>query len=121
VQRQFGVDESTARNIIGDSAFDISQSVQEAIGPFIRQLAISREFVERKAGVPIQAWYLSGGVTLARYWGDSIREAVGAEVKMWDPLEDIEVLPGAWPEALVGQERRFAAAIGSAAGVLQEA
>lgn len=120
VQRQFGVDESTALNIIGDTAFDIGQSVQEALGPFLRQLAISREFVERKTGMPIKTWYLSGGITLAGYWAQSIRDAVGAEVKIWDPLEGIQTLPGAWPDAIRGQETRFAAAIGSAAGVLQE-
>ena len=120
VQRQFGVDDSTARSIIADAAFDISQAVQEAMGPFVRQLAISREFVERKAGVPIKTWYLSGGITLANYWGQRIRAAVGADVRVWNPLEGIELLPGAWPDALKGQESRFAAAIGSAAGVLQE-
>ena len=95
-------------------------TVQEAMGPFLRQLAISREFVERKAGVPIKAWYLSGGITLAAYWTERIRAAVGEDVRIWNPLEGIQVQPDAWPEGLKGQECRFAAAIGSAMGVLQE-
>ena len=120
VQRQFGVDEETAQSIITDSSVDIGQAVQEAVGPFVRQLAISREFVERKAGVPITAWYLSGGITMAGYWSKRIRETVGKDVRTWNPLEGVEVAPGAWPDALRGQECRFAAAVGSAAGVLQE-
>jgi Tfp pilus assembly PilM family ATPase len=120
VQRQFGVDEATAENIIGDTSFDISQAIQEAMGPFLRQLAISREFVERKGGVPIKAWYLTGGIAMAGYWGERIRAAVGEHVQIWNPLEGIEVQPGVWPDPLKGHEGRFAAAIGSAVGVLQE-
>ncbi len=120
VQRQFGVDEETARDMLVDQSFDVSHSVQEVMGTFLRQLSISKEFVERKVGKPIAKWYAAGGLVLIPYWKDVVEAGVGQPVQPWNPLENLYLMPGAWPEALEGTEVRFSAAIGAAIGALEE-
>lgn len=120
VQRQFGVDEDTARNMLVDQSFDVSHSVQEVMGTFLRQLSISKEFVERKVGKPIEKWYAAGGLVLIPYWKDVVEAGVGQSVQPWNPLENLYLMPGAWPEELEGNEVRFSAAIGAAIGALEE-
>lgn len=121
VMRQFHVDEDTARSIMADSSFDISNAVQEAVGSFLRQLSISREFVERKVGKPVQEWYLAGGLALVACWEDILSDLVQREVQIWNPLENLYLVPGGWPAELEGQEVRFAAAVGAAIGALEDA
>jgi Tfp pilus assembly PilM family ATPase len=120
VGRQFSVDHDTAVNILRDRSFDVSQPVSDAMGGMLRQLAISKEFVERKAGAPVQNWYLSGGLALAAYWRAEIEHVVGAGVKVWNPLGNLLMAQDVWPDELVGQEPRFSAAIGLAIGALED-
>jgi len=121
IQRDFGVDHETSENMIGESSFDISGSVEGAMKGFIRQLAISREFVERRIGSPIQAWFVTGGLALTTDWKQKIYESVGRPVEVWNPFENLFMVPGTVPAELKGQEVRFAAAVGAAMGSLEEA
>lgn len=120
VMRQFSVDKDTAANILQDQSFDVAQPVNDAMSGMLRQLAISKEFVERKAGVPVDGWYLSGGMALAAYWREEIERIVGDGVKVWNPLSNLFIAPDVWPKQLVGQEPRFSAAIGLAIGALED-
>ena len=47
VQKHLGVEREMAESIMSEGAIDISQSVREVIDPFLRQMMISRDFVER--------------------------------------------------------------------------
>jgi Tfp pilus assembly PilM family ATPase len=120
VQKQLGLDAETAQSILSEGAIDISQAVREVIEPFLRQLTISRDFVEREENCRIRKTYISGGMSLSTYWTNEIRRATGMEVVSWNPFEMLTVAPGALPERLEGQQPRFAAAIGAALGVLSE-
>lgn len=120
VMRQFRVDEETARSIMGDSSFDISNAVQEAVGTFLRQLSISREFVERKVGKPVVDWHLTGGLALVPCWASILGGSIQGSVQVWNPLENLYLVPGGWPAELEGQEVRFAAALGAAIGALED-
>ena len=120
VQQQLGVDRDTAQGIISDGSFDISQPVHEVMDPFLRQLSISKDFVERREDCRIGKFYVSGGASLSRYWMDEIVNASGIEVVRWNPFADMQVASGAMPEALQGQESRFAAAVGACLGVFSE-
>ena len=120
VKHQFGVDHETSVSILTDPSFDISQAVRDATGSFHRQLSMSKEFVERKVGVPVKHWYLAGGMSLMRCWDQQLREILGANLSLWNPVDDLHVAPDAWPVGLRGQEVRFASAIGAAVGALEE-
>lgn len=115
VQESLGVDRETAQGIITDGAFDISQSVSEVMEPLIKQLIVSRDFVERRENCSISKLYASGGITLSRDSLDEMRSSLGVEIDSWNPfdIESITIEPDAIPENLKGQEWRFSAALGA--------
>jgi Tfp pilus assembly PilM family ATPase len=120
VQQQLNVDRDTARGIISDGSFDISQSVRAVMDPFLRQLTISKDFVERREDCRVVKCYLSGGASLLRYGVDEIRGATGVDTGLWNPFANLQIADGAYPAELAGHEPRFAAAVGACLGVLEE-
>ncbi|HEY8241055.1 MAG TPA: pilus assembly protein PilM, partial [Kiritimatiellia bacterium] len=120
VQKQLGLDSETAQSILAEGAIDISQAVREVIDPFLRQLTISRDFVEREENCRIKTTYISGGMGLSSYWTNEIKKATGMEVQIWNPFDQLTLAPGAYPERLEGQQPRFAAVVGAALGVLKD-
>jgi len=118
IQKEMGVDSEVARNIVADGSFDISRSVSAVLGPFLRQLSISKDFIERREDCQLTAIYLSGGMSLCGDWCRDIGQSVGVNVQQWNPFTGLTMDEGAIPEELAGQEPRFAAALGAAWGVL---
>ena len=119
IQKQFGVDAEMAQSILTQGAFDISASIKQVIDPFVRQLTISRDFVERQENCRISGIFMSGGMCLSAGWVKEIERAGGMPVRMWDPLAGRTLAPGAFPDRLQGQQARFAAAVGAAFGGLE--
>lgn len=120
VQQQMGVERSVAQGIIADGSFDISGCVRDVMGPFLRQLSISRDFVERQEKCRISKIYLSGGMSLSKYWVEEIKSGSKMDVQLWNPFDAVRVAAGAVPDRLKGQEPRFAAALGVALGAFEE-
>jgi len=120
LQQQMAVDREVASGILSDGSFDISQSVQGVMDSFLRQISISKEFIERREDCHIKTLYITGGMSLSEYWMEKIRGTVGVETLVWNPFDELEVVEGAYPEKLEGQEPRFAAAVGSIFGVFEE-
>jgi Tfp pilus assembly PilM family ATPase len=118
VQQQLGVDHDTAQGIVSDGSFDISQPVHEVMDPFLRQLSISKDFVERREDCRVAKFYVSGGASLSHYWVEDISNAAGTEVERWNPFGSLRLAPDALPASLGGQETRFTAAVGGALGIL---
>ena len=115
VQTALGVDEEMAGAILsGASAINVSAPVNQILGPFIRQISIYREFIERQNKSSLAAVYISGGQAKSPYWHAAIEEVISIKPLVWNPFEKIEIQPGAFPENLKGQEPRFAAAVGAA-------
>lgn len=121
VQKQLGVDAETARHILADGSFDVSQPVRDVLDPFLRQLILSREFVERREGCRIERVYLSGGMCLSRFWADEISRVGGITTECWDPFEGMTLAEGALPADLEGQRSRFTAAVGACLGAWEAA
>jgi len=121
VQESMGVDREVAEGIISDGSFDISNCVRDIMGPFLRQLSISREFVERQEKCRITHLYLSGGLSLSKCWVEEIARGSKLSIQLWNPFEFVRVAPGAFPERFQGQQARFAAALGAACGAYEEA
>jgi Tfp pilus assembly PilM family ATPase len=119
VQKQMQVDRETAEHIISDGSFDISQAVQEVMDPFLRQIAISKEFVERREGAPLSRVYMSGGMALSRFCCERVAHTVGLPVHPWHALLACDLTDDAIPPELSGQEMRFSAAVGAAVGALE--
>lgn len=118
VQKHLGVDRDMAESIMSEGAIDISQSVREVIDPFLRQMMISRDFVERQENCRVATALITGGMSMSPYWVGEIRKATGMTMQAWDPLEGVAVLPGALPEKWQAHTCRFSAAIGAARGAM---
>ena len=121
VQRSLGLDRATAESIMAEGAIDISQAVGEVIDPFLRQMNISRDFVERQENCRVTTAWITGGMSMSRYWLDMIGKASGMTIQAWDSLEGIQVQAGAVPDHLVGQMARMTGAIGAARAALEGA
>jgi len=114
------VDRDTAAGIITNNSFDISHTIDETIEPLIKQLVVSRDFVERRENCHVTSLYVSGGISLSHDAVERIRTFMGIEVHTWSPLENLKVADDALPEGLAGQEWRLASAIGACLGTFEE-
>lgn len=120
VQATLGVDRETAHGIITDGAFDISQSVSEVMDPLIKQLIVSRDFVERREDCHVGSIYVSGGLAASHDSLEEMKNSMGVEIKTWNPFDGLTVAPGALPEDIAGNEWQFAAAVGTGLATFEE-
>jgi Tfp pilus assembly PilM family ATPase len=120
VQETLGVDLDTAQGIISDGSFDISQSVSEVMEPLIKQLIVSRDFVERRENCQLSKLYVSGALVVSRDLTDEMRSSVGVEIAPWNPFQGLTVAQGALPESFAGQEWKFSAAAGACIATFEE-
>lgn len=118
LQDNLGVEQEVAMGILNDGSFDVSRVVHSALEPFLQQLVISWDFVERRENVHIHHLYACGGGSRLGLWAQELETATGKKPVLWNPFEDLSVQPGALPDRLKGQESRFAAAIGAAWAIL---
>ena len=119
VQHRLGVDMETAEGILCDGSFDISQVISEVMAPVIKQLVVSRGFVERRENCSVAALYAGGALVQSRDALREIREAMDMDVQGWDPLDYVNPTKDAVPDELADQGWRFSAAIGAAIASLE--
>ncbi|MCX7009852.1 MAG: pilus assembly protein PilM [Kiritimatiellaeota bacterium] len=119
LQSQWGLDRETALGTLGQGAtIDISQPIHDLAAPFLRQLSISRDFVERQESCRIARVYLAGGLSQIKQWTQEIQETMGVTAQGWDPFTLLA--PTALPPAVDSQRSRFASAIGAALSVFED-
>jgi Tfp pilus assembly PilM family ATPase len=116
VAKDLGVDDELAGTILTDRSINISSTMQEVMTPFLKQLSISKDFIERHQGCRIAKIYVSGGVSLLPHWPEAVSQVLHNEVEHWNPFENIQCDPELLTSELSGQSARFAAAIGAAIG-----
>ena len=118
VQQDLGVDTDMARTVLSGGSVDISGSVRTAFGPFLKQLSIYREFIERQHKTRLTSVHLSGGLAASPDWRGALAELLGLEPHVWNPFDRVIVPDDLDLVRFKGQESRFAAALGAAlAGV----
>ncbi len=118
VEKTMGVDREMALSIITEGAIDLSGMIQEVMGFLIRQLTISRDFVERQENCRIGKVFLSGGVSMSTAWLEFVANATNTETEAVNPFKELEIAPDAIPEKIEGHEPRFTAAIGAGLGAM---
>lgn len=114
IQKSLGVDAEMASTILAGGSVDVAAPVRQALAPLIKQLAVYREFVERQNKSVLDGVYLSGGEAASPYWQSAIEGVLGLAPVVWNPFEKLDIAPDAFPEKFIGQESRFAAAVGTA-------
>ena len=120
LQERLGVDAETAQGIVADTSFDISQALHDSMEVFIRQMVISRDFVEGRENCHVARLYACGGAVHFRHWVSEVQSAVGLPTETWNPFEGFPAGPLAIPENVKGDASRFAAAVGAALGTIEE-
>jgi Tfp pilus assembly PilM family ATPase len=119
IAADLGLDEDLATSIMNDASVNISSSVANVLGPNIKQLSISKDFIERHQGSRISKLYVSGGMSLMSGWAAELGQVLGMQVETWSPLENIDCSGGSVPEEMLNQATRFSAAIGAAIGGME--
>ena len=120
IQREFGVDNKTAQSIAKENEFDTSSAVGETINPLLRQVILSRDFVERHEGVTINSLHVCAPPLLRDGFISDAQNALEIETIPWDPFETLSFsksLPDA--DSLKEKGWRYVAALGSALGCLE--
>ncbi len=120
VQEALGVDQETAQGIIADGAFDISQAISDVMDPFIKQLTVSKDFIERRENCHVLKMYIAGGLVVSRDAIAELNSAMGIEILTWNPFAGLNMAPDAMDEKFKGQEWRFAAALGACLATFEE-
>jgi Tfp pilus assembly PilM family ATPase len=119
--RDLDVDGELAMTILKDRSINISSSLTGVQEAFIKQLSVSKDFVERHENCKITKTYLSGGLSLLSFWPQEIEERLNTSAQVWSPLENIQLSSAdVMPRELQDQATRFTAAIGAALGGLME-
>lgn len=121
VQDSLGVDRETAVGILTDGAFDISQPVSDVLAPVLKQVVVSRDFVERRENCQVSKLYVAGDPVVSRDVTDEIKSSVGVEVSTWNPLEKMTVAADVLSDNIKGQEWKLVAAAGAALATFEEA
>jgi Tfp pilus assembly PilM family ATPase len=115
-----GVDDELAASILDDRSINISSSIASVMEPFLKQLTISKDFIERHQGCRVSKVYFSGGLSLLPSWSTEVGRMLHAQVEHWSPLENIAVDPDLLADGMEKQATRFAAAIGAAIGGFED-
>jgi len=119
VVQDLGVDDELAGTILIDPSINISTTMNDVMTPFLKQLSISKDFIERHQGCHVSKVYVSGGTSLLPHWPLVVEQMMHAEVLPWSPFENVQYdHPDIVPEHLANQTTRFAAAAGAAIGGL---
>ena len=119
VQERLGIDEELVPGMLDDGLVDASESIGVVIEPFLKQLILAREFVERRRMCRIERIFLCGALLGAPHWKARIEATMGIEPTLWNPLATLAAAEGAQTVRVKGMEGRFAAAMGAALALLE--
>jgi len=120
IEKSMGVDRQTAQDIVVDRSFDISQLVKDLADPFIKQLVISKHFVERRENCHISKIFVPDDPRVSRDWLNEIKAALGLDASTWHPFDGVKLMPEALPQKFEICRSQFAAALGAAYAMSEE-
>lgn len=116
IRESLSVEHNEALGMIFDDATKLNDSSETPMAPFLKQLTISRHYIERSEECAIEKVYVSGGLSYSPYWIEQIKLTMGAEVEIWNPFESNGMT--SYPRGVKGVESMFAPALGSAMAIL---
>ncbi|MFH1969716.1 MAG: pilus assembly protein PilM [Verrucomicrobiota bacterium] len=120
IEKSMGFDRQTAQDVVVDRSFDISQLVKDLADPFVKQLVISKHFVERRENCHISKIYVADDPRVSRDWLNEIKAALGLDASTWHPFEGVKLMPDALPQKFEKCRSQFAAAMGAAMAMSEE-
>jgi Tfp pilus assembly PilM family ATPase len=120
ISADLGLDEDLTQTIIVDRSIDVSSPITNVMMPILKQLSISKDFVERYQTCEIEKLYISGDRDLLSCWTQEVAQFLQVDVVSWNPLENIRCEKGVIPKEFSDKISSFAVAIGAAIGGLEE-
>lgn len=120
IQDSYGVDENTARGMLSDSAFDISNIVKELLDPVTKQMVMGRDFVERRENCRTEKVFASGDLASSPNALSELHSSLGVEIDTWDPFAAVKEGKDTLSPEQEKQSWRFAAALGAAIAAIEE-
>jgi len=88
-----GLDFETALKLYESGSFDFSGNVSRVVDPWLHQVGISLDFVERRFSRSIEMLRLFGGGARSRVFERIANNALRCEVRIWNPFEEPEGFP----------------------------
>ncbi|MBN1558328.1 MAG: pilus assembly protein PilM [Lentisphaerae bacterium] len=116
-----GVDRETATHVLADKSFDVSRPVTGVMAPLLKQLILSRDFIERRENCRIERLILCGGIAQSRDAMNELRSTLDIETAVLDPFDGHATAPGALTDEVKSAPWRYAAAAGACLATLEEA
>lgn len=121
IQDSYGVDENTAKGMLSDSAFDISNLVKDLLDPVTKQMVMGRDFVERRENCRTEKVFASGDLAASPNAISELHSSLGVKIEPWDPFAAVNGGKDTVSEEHGKQSWRFAAALGAAIAAIEEA
>jgi len=109
LQNGTNLDYETAAKLFLSGSFDFSASVAPVVEPWLHQISISLDFLERRYGNSVQELFLFGEGARSDVLEKMIRDRVQCPVTQWHPLADGGIMPT--PPKLTESVDAFTAAV----------
>jgi hypothetical protein len=109
-------DEDAALGILYDDPAPLQESAEAPLSALLKQVAVSRQFVEKAEGAKVQAVHASGGLSYSPYWLSQMSGCLNAEATVWNPFLENGITT--YPRGVKGVESMFAPALGAAMAIL---
>lgn len=98
----------------GERKPDISIAITPALEKFISEIRISFDYFETQFGKTVERLYISGGGAYLFNMADFLKDNLGVEVVLWNPLEGIDAPDVSVAKELKDCPAQFAVAMGLA-------
>lgn len=119
IRQGLDVSPQIAYNLLSTGSIDVSQWTAGMVQPFVKQLLVSRDFVERRENATLSRLFVCGAGARLAPIRKEIQQAFDMELREWNPLDGLTLSPHALSEEVQGEEGRLAAAVGAARAVLE--
>ena len=88
LQKNIGLDEETALNLYRSGSLDYSANAASVLEPWLHQISISLDFLERRYGRPVKTLRLFGGGARSPVLERILNDGLGCAVLPWRPMTD---------------------------------
>lgn len=98
----------------GERKTEIAGAITPALEKFISEVRMSFDYFETQFGKNVERVYISGGTAYLFNMQDFLKEDLGTEIVLWNPLEGVKILDESVDKSLAGCPAQFAVAMGLA-------
>lgn len=119
ISQTLGVDDATAQSVLADRSFDVSRTIAAVLEPLIKQLVVSRDFLERRENCRIQQLVVGGGLAMSRDAMKELQTSLEIEPFILNPFEGLSITHGSLSPDAEANPWRYAAAVGTCLATLE--